>query len=147
MSDKIEQFRGEYRWLSNFHEAPIVYMGKTYKTTEHMYQALKTLDEKQRLVIESAEKAGEAKRLGDDPNTCTMRPNWNIIRIKVMFMAVLCKFTQHADLAEKLLATGDAVLEEGNNWGDEFWGVVDGRGMNWLGTLLMTVRDMINIEK
>ncbi len=64
-----------------------------------------------------------------------------------MFMAVLCKFTQHADLAEKLLATGDAVLEEGNNWGDEFWGVVDGRGMNWLGTLLMTVRDMINIEK
>ena len=46
-------------------------------------------------------------------------------------------------LREKLLATGDAYLEEGNNWGDTIWGTVNGRGQNHLGRLLMEVRDAI----
>lgn len=31
---------------------------------------------------------------------------------------VRAKFTQNPDLADKLLATGDAHLEEGNTWGE-----------------------------
>jgi predicted NAD-dependent protein-ADP-ribosyltransferase YbiA (DUF1768 family) len=43
-------------------------------------------------------------------------------------------------LKEKLLATGGAVLVEGNTWGDTFWGVYKRNGMNHLGRLLMKVR-------
>lgn len=38
---------------------------------------------------------------------------------------VRAKFTQNPDLADKLLATGDAHLEEGNTWGDRIWGTVN----------------------
>ena len=37
-------------------------------------------------------------------------------------------------------AGGYAILVEGNSWGDEFWGVCEGRGENRLGCLLMDVR-------
>jgi predicted NAD-dependent protein-ADP-ribosyltransferase YbiA (DUF1768 family) len=47
------------------------------------------------------------------------------------------------------LDTGEAKLEEGNRWGDEFWGVnlKTGRGKNWLGVLLMRVRNELRSEK
>ena len=44
------------------------------------------------------------------------------------------------DLAEKLVATYPAKLEEGNNWGDTTWGTVNGVGHNLLGLILMDVR-------
>lgn len=44
-------------------------------------------------------------------------------------------------IAEDLLDTGDQRLVEGNVWGDRYWGVCDGVGENWLGELLMQVRD------
>jgi hypothetical protein len=42
-----------------------------------------------------------------------------------------------------LLATGDAELIEGNVWNDVFWGVCNGIGKNWLGKLLMQVREVL----
>lgn len=50
------------------------------------------------------------------------------------------KFTQNTELADKLLATGDAYLEEGNTWGDRIWGTVNGSGANRLGVILMQIR-------
>ena len=50
------------------------------------------------------------------------------------------KFTD-SDLKEKLLATGDAELIEGNHWGDVIWGVCNGIGENNLGKLLMNIRN------
>jgi len=145
----ISEFRGETRWLSNFQEAPILYMGKTYKTVEHMYQAYKSPVPEERLAIMTAETPGRAKRMGA---LCKLRPDWEEIKFGIMFHAVLCKFLQHKDLAERLLATGDAILEEGNDWGDTYWGICNGEGFNHLGKILMRVRDIlgysqIHIEK
>lgn len=50
---------------------------------------------------------------------------------------------QHYDLAQKLIATGNAYLEEGNQWGDKFWGTVNGNGENMLGKILMKERDIL----
>jgi len=44
------------------------------------------------------------------------------------------------ELRKLLLETGEHELIEGNNWGDRFWGVVDGVGDNHLGKLLMKIR-------
>jgi predicted NAD-dependent protein-ADP-ribosyltransferase YbiA (DUF1768 family) len=46
----------------------------------------------------------------------------------------------HPSMRERLLATGDEELIEGNWWGDTFWGVCNGEGQNQLGKLLMRVR-------
>ena len=53
------------------------------------------------------------------------------------------KFTEHLDLQERLLATGDAILIEGNTWNDTYWGVCNGVGKNTLGQLLMKIREEI----
>lgn len=44
------------------------------------------------------------------------------------------------------MLTGDAELIEGNNWGDTFWGVCNGRGENMLGKLLMEIRDYLRAQ-
>lgn len=46
-----------------------------------------------------------------------------------------------------LLKTGDAVLIEGNNWGDKIWGQVDGIGENYLRKILMKIREELKINE
>jgi predicted NAD-dependent protein-ADP-ribosyltransferase YbiA (DUF1768 family) len=43
----------------------------------------------------------------------------------------------------QLKATGDAIIEEGNHWGDKFWGVClrTKEGKNELGKLIIRIRE------
>lgn len=45
-------------------------------------------------------------------------------------------------LREKLIATGDQELQEGNTWNDTFWGISlkTGKGRNELGKILEEIR-------
>ena len=56
----IDSFMGEYRWLSNFHEAPLWHNGHLYQNSESAYQAAKLLpwDEEHRLKYESTDGKG-----------------------------------------------------------------------------------------
>lgn len=71
-----------------------------------------------------------------------MRQDWDSLKHAYMRGFVLEKFTK-PELREKLLATGDALLVEGNTWGDIYWGVDmrTGKGENFLGKILMQTRD------
>lgn len=140
MSDSILSFNKEYRFLSNFYPAEVDLDGLKYKDVEHAYQAAKTIDPAQRRRIRESEKPGDAKRLGKQVN---LRSDWEAVKLGVMKNLVLQKFTKHKDLQEKLLATGDAHLEEGNSWQDFFYGTVKGVGQNHLGKILMEVRKEI----
>ena len=140
---KIDSFSGIFHFLSNFHPAPLLYEGIEYPTSEHAYQAAKTLDTDQRLNIAMLETPSEAKKYGQ---SVTQRTAWYDIKIGVMGEILLAKFKQNPDLTEKLLATDDAILIEGNTWGDTFWGVCDGRGENHLGQLLMEIREALRNE-
>jgi len=139
MSD-ILGFNKEYRFLSNFYPATVEYDGLEYASTEHAYQAAKTDDPAERRKIRESQKPGDAKRLGKQVK---MRTDWEQIKIGVMKELVLQKFSKHKELKEKLLATGDAHLEETNTWNDTFWGVCKGKGHNWLGKVLMEVRKQL----
>lgn len=141
---KITEFQGDYRFLSNFWMCRIVFEGKTWPSSEHCFQAMKTLDPSERHEILHAEKPGQAKRLG---KKVKMRPDWEKIKIEMMYQIVLAKFTQNRSLGLGLVATGDAELIEGNNWGDVFWGVCQGRGRNELGKILMKVRKELKWQK
>lgn len=136
---KIESFSGEYRFLSNFFPSEIEVEGKTYATVEHAFQALKTENPTEREIVRSARTPGQAKKLG---RRVTLRPDWNTARVGVMKMLLEKKFTDKVLRAE-LLATDNADLIEGNYWNDTFWGVCRGRGENWLGKLLMEVRERL----
>jgi len=139
---KIGWFDGTcYEYFSNFYEAPIFANGKEYKTNEHFFQAHKATIEEDFEKIRTAPSPGMAKRYG---NQIELVPDWENIKDRIMFKALLLKFTQHPQLTFALLRTQGRYIEEGNNWGDKYWGVVDGEGKNMLGKLLMKVRDILS---
>lgn len=142
MQNKIDDFEGEYRFLSNFHPSPVTYEKVQYTTIEHAYQAAKTLDEGERFEIANTTTPGKAKRLGAK---CKVRPDWRSINMNLMQYLINQKFVVGSKLAESLLSTGDAELIEGNDWGDTFWGICDGKGENHLGKMLMKRREMLKL--
>ena len=133
---------GEFKWLSNFYMVDVEYDGETYRSTEHAYQAAKTLLPAERREIQEAPTCGKSKRLGQK---VALRPDWEAIKLDVMYDLLQQKF-QDPELQQKLLATGDQHLVEGNTWNDHFWGVCNGRGQNHLGRLLMDVREECRIS-
>lgn len=139
--DKIDSFMGEYRWLSNYHVCDIYYDGIIYQSTEHAYQAAKTLDKTKRLEFLKLTCSG-AKRRG---NKLKLRSDWEEIKLKVMYDVNYYKYTRHAELGQKLIDTGDIELIEWNSWNDIFWGksIETGEGSNNLGIILMKIRKEI----
>lgn len=138
--DAILEFKGEFAFLSNFAKAELVWDNMLWPTSEHAYQAAKTLDRQSRLNIAALATPAQTKRAG---KTLVLRPDWDEVKYGIMKEIVWAKFTQNPDLRAKLLATGDAHLEEGNHHHDNIWGVCppgSGNGKNWLGVVLMEVR-------
>ena len=138
----IDNFRGEYAFLSNFYDAPVEYNGLSFRNSEAAFQAQKTIDEIERVQFTSLD-ASNSKRLG---RAVTLREDWEKVKIQVMYEICYAKFTQNPELGEKLVATGDEVLIEGNTWNDKFWGVCNGQGMNQLGKILMTIRTKLGFN-
>ena len=73
----------------------------------------------------------------------TLRKDWELVKVNIMSELVLQKFARHPELCESLAMTGDEDLEEGNTWGDRYWGTVNGKGNNMLGKILMRVRELL----
>lgn len=135
----INNFRDKNFFLSNFFSAPVKYNGTSYLNNEAAFQAQKTLNEKERLEFASLNPS-EAKRKGRHVN---LRNDWEAVKTSIMYDICYAKFTQNEDLKNRLLATGNEYLEEGNTWGDTIWGTVNGKGENRLGKILMQIRDDI----
>ena len=135
----MKAFRGAFEFLSNFYPAKVVVDGISYTNAEAAFQAQKCAD-----AIDKSAFAGlaavKAKRMG---RQVKLRPDWDAVRVGIMEEVVRAKFSQDTVLAMRLLATGSMPLEEGNDWGDTFWGVDirTGKGENNLGKILMKIRD------
>ena len=135
---KINHFRGEYAFLSNFWEVPVTYKGLTYGSNEAAFQAQKCMTEEEKMEF-TALRPSASKKLG---RRVQLRPDWEEVKVGIMEEIVRAKFTQNEDLKWRLIGTGDACLEEGNTWHDTCWGVdaKTGEGLNHLGKILMKVR-------
>jgi hypothetical protein len=133
----INGFSGEYAWLSNFFVEP------SGSTVEHRFQAAKARDDREsRNRILNAPTPGRAKCLGR--MVLLDQKWWAKACGPAMYKALIEKFFDSV-LREKLLATDDALLIEGNHWHDNYWGdcmckVCISPGENHLGMLLMEVR-------
>ena len=137
LQNRIDNFRGEYEFLSNFYAAPVIYNNVRYGNNEAAFQAQKCTDNTVKATFARLN-ASEAKRLG---RAVRLRDDWELVKYDIMYEICKAKFEQNEDLKAKLLATGDAYLEEGNTWNDRCWGTVGGVGQNHLGRILMRVRE------
>lgn len=136
---KITSFTGPDRFLSNFWPCVITYEGLVFGSVEAAYQAAKCVNAVDMIPFQGYSPA-EAKRAG---RRVEMLPHFDTVKVSIMSVLLSLKFASHTPLADKLLATGDAYLEEGNTWGDRFWGVCGGVGENYLGRLLMARRAVL----
>lgn len=124
----IDSFSGENRFLSNFFIEPDgthvegEFQSSKSPGNEHLFLGLSP---------------GKAKKMG---RRVQLREDWTSVRDQVMRQLVCAKFSDHPELLELLLSTGDQKLIEGNYWKDYYWGVCNGIGQNRLGNILMDVR-------
>lgn len=139
LDGKIVNFRGEHKWLSNFYTCKIIASGITYTSVETAYQAYKTPWYEERLAVAKMTPS-QAKAWG---KTVKLPEHWDKYKQSIMFMLLEKKFDKwlNPGLYKKLVATKGTWLEEGNWWGDTYWGVCDGIGSNYLGKMLMVTRE------
>ena len=137
--------RGEYGFLSNFAPYPIVLKGKTWPTSEHYFQAQKFAGTEHEEAIRRASSPMIAARMGRSRSR-PLRPDWENVKDNIMQEAVYAKFSQHEELRDRLISTGEARLVE-HTKRDRYWGDGgNGSGKNRLGKILMKVRAELRSE-
>jgi ribA/ribD-fused uncharacterized protein len=137
---QVPAFRGDRFFLSNFYPCSVKYEGRIFRSSEHAYAWEKVgrrrdLD----LTVSAAQIKRDARFLG-------VRLGWYDDRVAIMKAILEAKFSD-PDLKRRLKSTGDERLVERNLWHDNFWGSCccsrcGDRGENWLGKLLMEIRDV-----
>ena len=150
-----------YYEFSISYERPIIMDGKIWPSIRHYVEAQKFVDivniNYQRewpnpsglfgsnkefeymMNIRIARSPEEAARMGRD-RSFPLRPDWEEVKDEIMFKALVAKFTQHKDLYDLLMSTGDALIVE-HTERDHYWGDGEnGRGKSLLGNLLMKLR-------
>jgi len=137
-----------YYEFTNFSPHDVVYAGKRYPTSEHLFQSFKFLDS-QPAIAEHIRKCGDRPSAVFDEahrHQKWVRSDWRQVNVEKMEATLRLKFTQHTDLKALLLGTGNAELVE-NSPKDFFWGIgADGSGRNELGKALERVRDELRYD-
>lgn len=149
MSEEIHFYRANenpYGVFSNLYRCRVQFEGRTFMTAEHAYQfgkpAKREIAEWLAMCPSPSVLACAAHAL----LSWEISEGWNDRKLERMRPVVLAKFTQHPDLADVLLSTGDAIIIEAgttNNAVNRFWGQVGGKGENWQGKILMETRDKL----
>lgn len=129
-----------YGAFSNFARYPIIVCNQYWPTTEHFYQAQKTLDMELREKIRTAKTPREAANIG---RSLKLRKDWEEKKNWYMTVAVLMKVLQHEEIRELLISTGNKIIKEHTDVEDYWSDGGDGSGKNMLGRILMRVRDLI----
>lgn len=134
-------FRNEYAFLSNFYPTKIEYDGLIYRNAEAAFQAQKEVDISLREKYQYMTPV-EAKRAG---RKASLRKDWDQVKDNVMYEVVKAKFVQNRNLIKLLVDVETPIIEE-NYWGDRYWGVCNGKGLNKLGYILSKIRKEFILE-
>ncbi len=146
--------RGPFGWLGNMAPFPIRHQGKTWRTTEALFQAMRFTDEAVREEVrrQKSPMAAKfvAKKHGNHMAVTPRSPE----DLAIMETVIRLKLDQHSGLRDKLLATGQSEIIEDctrrPRGSGLFWGAVlkDGQwiGENRLGKLWMSLREEFRCE-
>lgn len=132
---------GEFGFLSNLYPSQIQFEDRIFPTAEHAYQFGKFRDSQIADWVMTAPKNHLVAIIAHGIFAFDITPDWNTKKVERMKNVVRAKFAQNLELKEKLLATKNITLVEGSK-SDAFWGIgKKGKGRNWLGVILMQVRE------
>lgn len=144
----IKNFKGENAWLSNMQCFTLPNDNKP-TSVEGLFQAAKALclrdDVQNEQLYDRIAYANpyEARKMGRNIKDLDIT-KWNKYKLVIMANAVFTKFMLNEKLCIKLLNAGlTTYLIEENTWGDTYWGVYNGKGHNYLGKLIMYIRDIL----
>jgi ribA/ribD-fused uncharacterized protein len=148
-----DEGKGEWRVLSNMHEAPFQVDSITFPTVEHYFQWSKAKQfgdgaAADKILKTPSTKAVKAlgKKVKD-----FVKEEWDKTKDGIMRTALKAKFIQHPDLKTKLLETGTRQIGEASAR-DKYWSIGTSAetakakdpskwpGKNVLGTMLMDLR-------
>lgn len=138
----IQGFFGQYRFLSNFYPASVIYDGVEFPSVENAFQASRVRPPF-RVGFQSCTPS-EAKRVVgrfyNTPNSMHPAAQWDALKFDIMTELCFDKFSR-PEMKRELLATGEKTLVDKNDWKDTYWGsdVVDG-GSNNLGHIITNLR-------
>lgn len=138
----IKEFQKEYRWLSNFAPVMIEDGEFTFRSVEHAYMAAKSDSPLWKRFCMVTESPGEVKKAS---RKIKLTHNWHKNKIEIMKAFLIQKYNQEP-YKTKLINTGNQRIQEGNYWGDKFWGVClkTDTGQDILGKSIMEIRDGLN---
>ena len=116
--------------------------GIWWDTSEHYYQAMKSVIGREREYVRVAPSPFQAKKRGSEEINVTT--DWPERKFQAMRKALGYKFAPGTEAAGLLKCTGIDYLIEWAPWGDTVWGVdKSGQGQNWLGRMLMEQRERL----
>lgn len=140
--------KNSYQDFSNFTKTPFtVHLNgqpTTFPTVEHYFHYQKANlfnDRSSKIAILNTPDPLQAKRIGRQVNNFDPKA-WNAVAEKHIANGMYLKFSQHPDLKEKLLATGNEDLLEANPYDNKYGIGRDGKGQNLTGKCLMRVREL-----
>lgn len=152
MIDEIRFYRASekpYGAFSNLFRRPIEFEGEVFATSEHAYQAGKARKPEVRKWLLAAPSPALLAMAAHGLYYWDIAPGWSKTKFDRMREVLRAKFTQHSDLQDLLLSTGEARLVESatvDNEVNRLWGEVNGSGRNMLGILLMEIREDLRRE-
>lgn len=138
LPDEITRFRGSFAFLSNMSKAAVDFEGDIYSCVEAAFQAAKLVNREERARFIKVKNPVWARRMGRSIKN--IRSDWDEVKLRIMETLIRQKFSNSETLRKKLLATGRRNIAEDNDWGDNFWGIVNGVGQNHLGRIIMKIR-------
>lgn len=145
-----------YGWMGNMASYPIEFEGKTWRTTEALFQAMRFTDETIREGIRNEKSPMGAKfKAKGQADKMTIK-QLSIEDVANMVTCVVLKLEQHPELQTLLLETGDAeifedVTSRGDRGSNKFWGamLIEGKldGENILGKIWIEQRENLKLNK
>jgi predicted NAD-dependent protein-ADP-ribosyltransferase YbiA (DUF1768 family) len=139
-SAPINDFNGHYQFLNNDHPAWVSFDGVLYPSASIAYQAARTDNLGVRQALSEVTTYEKFKEIAlSIPNPV----DWTFRKYKVMERLLRDKFKRNKELGGKLAATQPRGLINSYKQGGEneqYWGVVDGKGSNSLGKILISIR-------
>jgi predicted NAD-dependent protein-ADP-ribosyltransferase YbiA (DUF1768 family) len=142
----IDFFEKEFFWLSNTFPSPIKIKDYVFPSAENACFASAFGSSPE--IVKKFEKENpiDSRKLFKELYSTHREfylKNFHKLRVQTVKKIILLKFQQHEYLREKLLLTKDFKLNNGNNWGEVFWGVSGGSGENMLGKIIQEVREQL----
>ena len=104
----INEFRGEYAFLSNFHKSPVSYEGLVYPCVENAFQAQKCADTEGKVKYILQNNPVRAKMMGKKEK---LPPDWDTRSVEIMEKLLRAKFSDPTLSAALAAGASGAVLK------------------------------------